>query len=121
MGNIYKILMVVVFTITPIFSFAQVTGGTPCVISGKLCNPIKQDTITGFLQNLLENVLEIGIPIIVLAVIYCGFLFVAARGNPEELTKAKSALLYTLIGAAILLGAWALALLIQSTVISIGS
>jgi hypothetical protein len=51
-----------------------------------------------------------------LAIIYSGFLFVFARGNSEKLGKAKDALLYTLIGAAILLGSWAIAEMIQATV-----
>jgi hypothetical protein len=55
-----------------------------------------------------------------LAIIYCGFLFVKAIGKPEEIKKAKDALLYTVIGAAILLGAWTIAQLISDTIIEIG-
>jgi len=58
---------------------------------------------------------------VALAVIYSGFLFVFARGNSEKLGKAKDALLYTLIGAAILLGSWAIAEMIQATVTGLGS
>ena len=56
---------------------------------------------------------------VALAIIYCGFLFVSARGNTEKLTKAKEALLYTVIGAAILLGSWAIAIMISETVLSL--
>ena len=56
---------------------------------------------------------------VALAIIYSGFLFVAARGNSEKLTKAKDTLLYTIIGAAILLGAWAIATMISSTVLAL--
>ncbi len=102
--------------VLPLVSSAQGVVPQPCDVSGKICNPISQNTLEGFLKNALEGVIRIGLPIIALAIIYCGFLFVKARGNTEELTKAKDALLYTLIGAAILLGAWALAQLIQETV-----
>jgi hypothetical protein len=68
------------------------------------------------IQNALKDVITIGIPIVALAIIYCGFLFVFARGNSEKLTKAKDALLYTIIGAAILLGALAIAQMISGTV-----
>ncbi|MEK7128331.1 MAG: hypothetical protein AAB933_02100 [Patescibacteria group bacterium] len=81
-----------------------------------LTNPISQNTIEGFIKVVLEGLLRVGIPVVALAVIYSGFLFVAARGNAEKLSKAKSALLYTLIGAAILLGSWAIAELVGSTV-----
>lgn len=90
-----------------------------CDPTQAICNQISQFTIPGFIQAILTGVLKIGIPIVALAIIYCGFLFVAARGKPEAITKAKSALLYTLIGAAILLGSWALAELISSTVLSL--
>ena len=83
-------------------------------------NPISNaTTIPDFIQTLLEGALKVGMPIIALAIIYCGFLFVAARGNSEKLGKAKDALLYTLIGAAVLLGSWAIATLISNTVLSL--
>lgn len=88
---------------------------------GKICNPVPPwDTLNGFIKNLLTGALKIGFPLIALAIIYCGFLFVAARGNSEKLTKAKDALLHTLLGAAILLGAWAIAQVISETVFSLG-
>ena len=78
--------------------------------------PNGPNSIPKFIEVLLTGLLQVGIPLVALAVIYCGFLFVSARGNSEKLSKAKSALLYTLIGAAILLGSWAIAQLISSTI-----
>ena len=48
-----------------------------------LNNPLsdKTDNIPAFIQTFLEGVLKVGIPIIALAIIYSGFLFVEARGN----------------------------------------
>ena len=87
---------------------------------GTICNPIPEVTsIAGFIQTLLEGALRLGIPIVALAIIYCGFLFVAARGNSEKLNKAKEALMYTLIGGGVLIGSWAIAELITNTVSSI--
>src|SRR3989344_5792675 len=85
----------------------------------KIVNPINTSTIQEFIRVLLEGILKIGIPLVALAVIYCGFLFVKAQGKSEDLTKAKDALWYTLIGAAILLGSWAIAKLISETVLAI--
>lgn len=107
------------FVLLPLISFAQGSLSAPCIISGQVCNPINADTINGFIKQVLEGVLTIGIPIVALAIIYSGFLFVSARGKPEELKKAKDALLYTLIGAAILLGSWAIAQLISDTVLAL--
>ena len=84
------------------------------MINNPLGNNI--NSIPSFVQTLLGGILQIGIPIVALAIIYSGFLFVFARGNSEKLSKAKDALLYTLIGAAILLGSWAIAQMISATV-----
>lgn len=106
---------------TPSQPTAGITPSNPCnvVVPGKISNPICANTIQGFIKTFLEGALRIGIPLIALAVIYCGFLFVSARGNSEKITKAKDALLYTLIGAAILLGSWAIAQLISETVLAL--
>lgn len=85
-------------------------------INFKIDNPIKVGTIPAFIELLLNIILKIGIPIVALAIIYCGFLFVKAMGNSEEIKKAKSAFVYTIIGAFLLLGAWLIAQAIQSTV-----
>jgi len=114
------ILIIYVFSL-PIVSFAQATI-VPCETSGKICNPIPNVTdVPGLIHTILTGALTIGIPVVALAIIYCGFLFVAARGNSEKLTKAKDALLWTLIGAAVLLGAWAIASMISATVTGLGS
>lgn len=119
--NWQKIFIFSSLLVLPVVSFAG-EGDTPSnpALGGKIVNPIPNITsIPSLVQKILEGALKIGIPIVALAIIYCGFLFVAARGNSEKLTKAKDALLYTLIGAAILLGAWAIAKMISATVLSL--
>lgn len=118
---LFKTTLVVYGVLLPIISFADGHNVT-CDPSKQICNPIpKVGSIPELIKVILEGVLKIGIPIIALAIIYSGFLFVFARGNPEKLTKAKDALLYTLIGAAILLGSWAIAEMISATVTGLAS
>ena len=96
---------------------------TPSSSDGKIINPLGTNgptDIPAFIKNVLEGALKIAIPGVALAIIYSGFLFVFAMGNPEKLKKAKDALLYSLIGAAILLGSWAIANLIVTTINNIG-
>lgn len=115
--------------IMPVISFAQnplqpIAGTNPSDPSqGKIIDPLggRYADVPAFIKTLLEGVLRIGMPIVALAIIYCGFLFVSARGNSEKITKAKDALLYTIIGAAILLGSWAIAKMISATVTGLGS
>lgn len=111
-----SLAVLVVITVFPLISFAQNVLPPSQDTSGKIVNPIEAETLNGLIKTLLKGVLRIGIPLIALAIIYSGFLFVFARGNSEKLTKARTSLMYTLIGAAILLGSWAIAELISETV-----
>lgn len=99
------------------------SGSNSTNISTKINNPLgsELDTIPKFIKAIVEIVIYIGVPIIALAIIYTGFLFVAAQGNSEKITKAKKALMYVLIGAALLLGAFVIANAIQTTVDEIKS
>jgi hypothetical protein len=119
--NWYKLFLLTYVLSTPIsVIYASGQDPTSSGSQGRIVNPIPSITsIPGLIQTILTGVLKIGIPIVALAIIYCGFLFVAARGNEKKLTEAKDALLYTIIGAAILLGSWAIAQMISSTVLSL--
>jgi len=122
--NWRELVLALYIFIIPVISFAQNTeSGVPADTQGKIIDPLggKFKSVPDLIHTILVGVLKIGLPIIVLAVIYCGFLFVFARGNPEKLTKAKDALLWTLVGAAILLGSWAIAQMIQVTVTGLGT
>ncbi len=70
--------------------------------------PISFTTFEGFLTGLINAVITILTPIIVLMFVYTGFLFLKAQGNPGEITKARTALMWSFIGAMVVLGAWAL-------------
>ncbi|MCX6753075.1 MAG: hypothetical protein NTW62_01850 [Candidatus Nomurabacteria bacterium] len=113
--NIYKISLATYVLLYPTISFAVTYTCNP----GEICNPISASTLNEFIKAILEGAIKIGIPIIALAIIYSGFLFVKAQGNEKELETAKKAILYTLIGAALLLGAWALAQLVSETVLAL--
>lgn len=101
---------------------SQSTGVTTSSPSaGKIRDPLgnRFGTVPELIKTILEGALRIGMPVVALAIVYCGFLFVSASGNPEKLKKAKDALLWTLIGAAILLGSWAIAKMISDTVLAL--
>lgn len=110
--------LVVLFYVlfTPLTLLYAEEGSGPCDKTKQICNPIQAGSIEEMIQTILTGMKEIGFPILALAIVYCGFLFVFARGNPEKISKAKTALIYTMIGGAILLGAYALAQMISSTV-----
>ena len=119
---IKKILPVVI-----LFTFSLVTKVSAATVvpnpsgSQGLENPLKVSTLAAFVQKVLEIVTTIGVPIVAIFIIYSGFLFVKARGNPEELETAKKTFLWTVVGAAILLASWILAKAICVTVVQLGN
>ena len=90
-------------------------GGNPGVT---LMNPLGTGTtINSFLLSILNIITNtIGPVIVILMLVYVGFKFVAAQGNESKLTEAKQMLLWTVIGALVLLGAKVIAMGIQATV-----
>ena len=98
---------------------ANPPSGSGCSDSALICNPLQggADTIPEVVNLILKKiVLPIGAVIIVFMIIYSGFLFVMAQGNEEKLKTAKKTFTYTIIGAAVLLGALVISELVQSTI-----
>ena len=82
----------------------------------QLENPIRFDNLGEFLVEVLGVVIVIALPIIVLAIIYAGFLFVSAQGDESKIKSAKSIFTWTVVGAGIILGAQVIAFAIQATI-----
>jgi hypothetical protein len=64
----------------------------------------------------LKAVVQIGSILLVLALVWVGFLFVMAQGAEEKIRDARGALVWTVIGGMLLLGARAISEVIQATV-----
>lgn len=88
----------------------------------KLEDPLGEGTtLEGLILKLFEIIMYIGVPLVAFFLIWSGFMFVSAQGNPEKLETARNRLLYTIIGAIILLGAWTISQAIKGTVEDIKS
>ena len=105
--RVYALIALMTAVLAPGLLFAQ---GFQNPLSGNL------SSISGFVAAFLKAIVFIMFPIAVVFVVYSGFLFVAAQGNPEDLAKAKRNFFWTIIGVGLLLGAWALAELIKGTI-----
>ena len=93
--------------------------GTPCPgqDTGTILNPLNNIcNLTDLLNAILQGVVELGSVALVFMLVWVGFLFVAAQGNAEKIQSARSALMWTVIGGLILLGAESISLVIQATV-----
>jgi hypothetical protein len=68
-----------------------------------------------------DIVLPIGGLVSVIYIILAGFKFVTAQGDVKKIEDARRALLYGAIGAAIVLGAWVIVQVIQTTINSLSA
>jgi hypothetical protein len=89
---------------------------SPTTKAVKLNNPLNVDSIEDLLGAILTIVIILATPIIVFFIIYAGFLYVTARGNAEQVTQATRALTYAVIGGVLIVGAVAIAAIIQNLV-----
>lgn len=88
-------------------------GGSDKTFTNPLGNTT---TIQAFISKILGIVVQIAIPIAIFFIVYAGFLLTTARGNEEQLKRGKSALLYALIGSAVILAAQLLSEVIKNTI-----
>ena len=99
---------------TPLQTQTSVTNSGENVT---LINPLGAGTsLPVLLSDILQFVVRIGSIAVILMLVFVGFKFVTAQGNDSKLTDARSALLWTVIGALVLLGAQAISVGIQATV-----
>lgn len=105
----------------PILAGADDVGGKTSSGSSKLDNPLGTiNSIPKLIEEVAKVVAQIGISVVVIFLIYAGFLYVSARGSEEKINKAHTTFTWTIIGAAVLLGAWVIAAAITATVASLG-
>jgi len=81
-----------------------------------LKNPIAETHLYCLLHDILGAFILIVFPIVVLMLVYSGFLFVSAQGNGTKLEEAKKWFFWVVVGGLIILGSQALSWAIESTV-----
>ena len=112
--NLIFTLFIISFIFLTASSVQAQAGGSNS--GAQIQNPIKADTLAELLADILSIIVQIGIPILVIMVIFTGFTFVMARGNEAKITQAKTAIFSVLIGSAIVIGAYAISEAIRNTV-----
>ncbi|MEX0917792.1 MAG: pilin [Candidatus Paceibacterota bacterium] len=86
----------------------------------QLQNPLGDQTLLGFFQDILDVIMVFAVPIIVFFIIYAGFKYVMAQGKPEEISTANRALLFAVVGGVLILGAQLLLYVISGTINALG-
>lgn len=82
---------------------------------GLFDNPLQSGSLIELFGKILQAVVRIAAVLLIFAFVWVGFQFAAAQGNTEKLSKARMALLWTVVGAAIILGAEGIAMIIGAT------
>ena len=103
------------------FHLAYAQGTLVPPASASIPNPLSVKDLSGFITLLLNTLFPIASLAAVFFLIYAGFMMVMAGGSEEKLSKAKTALVYTIIGIAILLGAKVLSAVICGTINQLGT
>jgi hypothetical protein len=101
---------------TPLIAFGQ----DDCQNTNEICNPLAAENITEFLETVLDVITTLSVPVIAIMIIYAGFMFVTAGGDEGQIEDAKKTALYTVIGAAIILGAELIVTVLENTAGSLG-
>lgn len=121
MKKIIKKILITFTFFLPIISFAQ-TSPSPSpsplpTINIDIPNPAGPNKdLMSILRLFLNNIImPIAAVLVVMYIIYAGFTFVQANGNPKAIEDAKKRLLWGLIGAGILLGAAAISSAVCNT------
>ncbi len=86
--------------------------------SVQLINPLKVDSIEELLIAILNVLIVLSIPVIVFFIISSGFLYVTARGNPQQIEQASKSLTFAIIGGVLIIGAVAIAEIVKNIVTS---
>lgn len=112
MKNVFSLCLIGLLTM-PALAYAQ--DG----LSYSLENPLAGsgiNSVEGLLLSILNVLLIIAVPIIVFFIIFAGFKYVTAQGNPEKIKEATRMLTYAIIGGVLILGAVAITEIISGVV-----
>ena len=88
-------------------------GGAGTCLASPLSGTL--NSIPAFLSAILKAIAQIGLPVISVYIVYAGFLFVLAQGNKAKLEIAKRNFFYAILGALLILSAYALSTILANT------
>lgn len=83
-------------------------------------NPLRVDSIEEVILLVVDLAIYVGVAFAVLVLIFIGFKFVLAQGNPDKLKEAKMWFLWTVVGLAILISSKVIVEIVKNTLIEAG-
>lgn len=94
---------------------AFVVYATPALAQTPFDNPLHSRSLMQLLGGLMEGVVYVGTVALLIGFVWTGALFVFAQGAEEKLKEARRALMWTLVGGVVLLGAEGIARILEAT------
>jgi hypothetical protein len=103
-------------TATTVLAGWFATAAVACA-DATLQNPLNPafNSIPNFIAGALKVLVMVALPIISLYIVYSGYIYLAAQGNPGEISKAHKNFMYVLVGSLLILGAWTIATMLGAT------
>lgn len=95
--------------------FAEEDVRTPTDF-GAIENPIKATSLQEFFSSVVDGLIQLGVVISALGIMYGGFLLVTAQGDGEKIEQGRKTLTWAMVGTAVLLGAKVIFVIIKGTV-----
>lgn len=92
-----------VFAIIMIAALLSVSNETAAISLDEPFTSSKD--FASILNGIATFVARLGIPVVGFFLVYTGFTFVTAQGNKEKLKRARTMFVWTIVGAAVVLGA----------------
>jgi len=113
---ILKSLTSIGLMLIPFLTYAADSGSTDIGIT--IPNPTKagstlMEVIVALLNGVVMPIAAVGV---VMWIVWAGFSYLTAQGNSTKIQEANQRLLWSLIGAGILLGAAGISTVVQNTV-----
>ena len=126
-SKVFKFLSLMTLLL-PTIIFAQTSGNPPGTtpsgngLSYSLKNPISDfPDLQSLVVAIINIIIIIATPIVIFFIIFAGFSYVTARGNPAKIQEATRSLTYAVIGGVLIIGAFAIAEIIKNLVNSFAS
>ena len=105
------IILTSLFLITaPVITSAQ---------SVNIENPFEHDSFEAVMMNLIRFLLYISIFAAVFAIIYGGFLYMSASGDPQKVQKGTKTIIYAVVGLIVAFAAYAIVKFFLSNVLGV--
>lgn len=97
--------IVTALMLTPAAALAEIPN--PCPSNNPACGTGQPNDLITLITNISNVILLLVGVIAVLFLIIGGFYYMTSAGNPEQIGKAKTTILYAIIGILVTLLAWA--------------